>query len=154
MRLRKKIVAGLLAGFVIIQFFRPSQNTSVDVKAADFRMIYQVPDSINSVLQSACYDCHSNNTRYPWYSNIQPVGWMMAKHIKDGKEKLNFSEFGSYGSRRQISKLKGIASQVKDEEMPLTSYKMMHGNARLTAKQKILIISWMTAKADSISKNN
>ena len=78
----------------------------------------------------------------------------MARHIKNGKEELNFSEFGSYTSRRQISKLKGIANQIKDNEMPIWSYKMMHKKANLTKEEKVLIIDWMNNKADSLSANN
>ena len=136
MSLFKKIVAGLGVVFIAIQFIQPARNKSGQVLPAGFGTIYQVPANVEGILQNACYDCHSNNTSYPWYSNIQPMAWMMARHIKNGKEKLNFSGFGSNTTRRQISKLKGIANQIKDDEMPLSSYKMMH------------------KKADSLSKEN
>lgn len=150
----KKILLALLLLFIAIQFIRPAHNKSEQVQPTDFAKIYTVPDSIQIILRTACYDCHSENTHYPWYSNIQPLAWIMANHIKNGKDKLNFSEFGNYTVRRQISKLKGIAGQIKDDEMPLSSYKMLHKNARLSQVEKILLIDWMQKKADSISINN
>jgi len=150
----KKILFALLGVFIAIQFIQPAHNKTEQVLSTDFANVFVVPNNVQSVLQTACYDCHSNNTNYPWYSNVQPMAWMMARHIKNGKDKLNFSGFGSYTSRRQVSKLKGIANQIKDDEMPLSSYKWMHKNARLSKEQKNLIIDWMNKTADSISANN
>ena len=92
----KKILLALLGVFIAIQFIQPAHNKSVQVVPADFSEIYTVPVNIQFGLQNTCYDCHSNNTVYPWYSNIQPIAWMMSRHIKNGKDKLNFSDFGSY----------------------------------------------------------
>jgi hypothetical protein len=119
--------------------------------ATDISKIVSIPDSVQVVLKNACYDCHSNNTNYPWYSNIQPMGWLMATHIRQGKEELNFSEFGSYSSRKQLSKLNGIANSIKDDIMPLSSYKLMHKNARLSTIEKVLIINWVKQSKDSLS---
>lgn len=150
----KKIVWTLLIVFIAMQFVQPVHNKSEEVLATDFIKIYSVPDSIQLILKEACYDCHSNNTSYPWYSNIQPAAWMMARHISNGKEKLNFSDFGSYSNRRQISKLKAVANQIKDDEMPIASYKLMHPKARLLQAEKELIMNWMNATADSLSSSN
>lgn len=137
-----------------MQFIQPASNKNGQLSVTDFTKVYGVPGNVQTVLQNACYDCHSNNTSYPWYSNIQPIAWMMARHINSGKDKLNFSDFGSYTSRRQISKLKGIANQVKDDEMPISSYRMMHKNANLTKEEKLLIMDWMNKTADSLSAEN
>lgn len=141
----------MLLAFIVIQFIQPAHNKSEQVAVTDLTKAYSVPNNIQSVLQNACYDCHSNNTHYPWYSNIQPIAWMLASHIKNGKENLNFSEFGAYGSHRQISKLKSIANQIKDGKMPLSSYRLMHKNAKLSQREKDLIINWANNKADSLS---
>ncbi len=151
MRRAKKILLTLLIVFIAMQFIQPAHNKSEKVLATDFTKAYSVPDSIQLILKKACYDCHSNSSGYPWYSNIQPVAWMMARHISNGKEKLNFSDFGSYSSRRQISKLKDIANQIKTDEMPIGSYKLMHKNARLSQIEKKLIMDWMNTTADSLS---
>ncbi|MGH2565457.1 MAG: heme-binding domain-containing protein [Ginsengibacter sp.] len=147
----KKILLGLFGSLIIIQFIRPGRNKSDQVLATDFTKIFSVPADVQSVLQNTCYDCHSNNTHYPWYFNIQPVAWIMASHIKNGRKELNFSEFGNYTQRRQASKLKDIADQVKDGEMPLSSYKLMHRNARLSEDQKVLFVNWMKKMSDSLS---
>lgn len=150
----KKIALVLVIVFVAIQFIQPAHNKSGQVLPTDFIKLYVVPNDVQNILQNACYDCHSNNTNYPWYSNIQPIAWLMKSHIDSGKVKLNFSEFGSYSSRRQISKLKGIANQIKDDEMPISSYKAMHTKANLTKEEKSLIIQWMNKTADSLSAIN
>lgn len=154
MRRFKKILWALLIIFIAIQFIQPARNKNGQVLPTDITNQYQVHENVKRLLVNACYDCHSNNTNYPWYTNIQPMGWMMARHVNRGKKELNFSDFGSYSVRRQISKLKGIAGQIKDDEMPLFSYEMMHKNARLSESEKQMIIRWMTKTADSLSSTN
>jgi Haem-binding domain len=150
----KKIKLALVIVLIAIQFLQPAHNKSGQVLPTDFTRVYTVPTNVQSVLQNVCYDCHSNNTSYPWYSNIQPMAWMMKRHIDNGKAKLNFSEFGSNSTRKQASKLKEIANQIKDDEMPISFYKMMHSKANLTKEEKVLIIDWMNKTADSLSASN
>ncbi|MDB5200609.1 MAG: cytochrome [Ferruginibacter sp.] len=147
----KKILLILLMAFVAIQFIRPARNEDGQDLATDFRKVLIVPEQIQLLMQNACYDCHSNHTAYPWYANIQPMGWLMADHIKKGKAALNLSDFGSKSKRRQISKLKQMANQIKEDEMPLYSYKLMHKKANLTKDEKNLIITWMNNTADSLA---
>src|SRR5678816_2273647 len=130
MRRTKKILLGLLVVFVLIQFIQPSRNKSSEILSTDLAKTISIPENVQIILKTACYDCHSNNTNYPWYSRIQPFGWLLARHIRKGKAELNFSEFGSYSLRRRITKLTGIANSMKDETMPLSSYTMIHQNAR------------------------
>ena len=150
----KKIALASGIIFIAIQFIQPAHNKSGQVLPTDFAKFYTVPVNVQSILQNACYDCHSNNTNYPWYSNIQPMAWIMARHISNGKEKLNFSRFGSNTTRKQISKLKEISNQIKDGEMPITSYKLMHKSARLSQDEKALLMNWLQASTDSLSTNN
>lgn len=152
MKLRKRIGWVVLALVTGIQFIRPARNNSEQVAASGFVRSFEVPDSVNRILQSSCYDCHSNGTRYPWYSQIQPFGWILANHIQRGKSELNFSEFTGYSLRRQVSKFKAIASQVEDNEMPLKSYKLLHKQAKLSDVEKNLLVTWMRNKADSVSR--
>ncbi len=154
MSLFKKILLSILGVLIVVQFIRPARNKNSMVLANDISKMVSIPDSVQVILKNACYDCHSNNTEYPWYVNIQPMGWLMAKHIRQGKEELNFSEFGNYTSRRQLSKLAGIANSIKDDIMPLSSYKWMHKNARLTNAQKTIIINWVQNSKDSLSAKN
>jgi len=150
----KKILLAIGIVFIAIQFMQPAHNKSGQVFTTDISKIVSIPDSVQAVLKNACYDCHSNNTNYPWYSNIQPMGWLLAKHIRQGKEALNFSEFGSYSPRRQLSKLSGIANSIKDDIMPLSSYKLIHKNAQLNTNEKTLFIKWAQRSKDSLSAKN
>ena len=150
----KKILLVLILVFIAIQFIQPAQNKSVQVLPTDISRTITVPENVKMILQTACYDCHSNNTDYPWYNYVQPVAWILANHIKRGKRDLNFSEFGSYPVRKQQSKLKAIANQIKDGEMPLYSYTMIHNNARLSKEQKAIIIDWAQNAQDSLDKIN
>jgi Haem-binding domain len=152
--LLKKILLSIGVVIIGIQFFRPALNKSSQVFNTDISKIVTTSDSVQILLKNACYDCHSNNTNYPWYSNIQPVGWLMANHIKKGKDELNFSEFGSYSPRRQLSKLNGIANSVKDGIMPMSSYKLMHKNTILSTNEKALLINWVQQARDSLSVKN
>lgn len=154
MRVVKKILLALLIVFTIIQFIQPARNKTDQVLATDLTRTFQVPENVRGILISACYDCHSNNTNYPWYSRIQPFGWMLANHIRKGKAELNFSDFGSYSKRRQISKMNGIANSVKDGSMPLSSYRLMHREARLSKDEKTLLIDWAINTKDSLRSNN
>ncbi len=154
MKIGRKILLVILVAFIAIQFIQPARNQSGQVLSTDIAMAYQIPDTVQAILKLACYDCHSNNTRYPWYTYVQPVGWLLANHIRDGKEELNFSEFGSYSNRRKQSKLKSIQSQVRDGDMPLYSYTLLHNKARLTDEQKQFIIDWAQKMKDSLEQKN
>ena len=146
----KKIILGLLIVLIAIQFVRPARNRNDQKQPADLATIFTVPDSEQGILQNGCYDCHSNNTNYPWYANIQPLAWIMARHITKGKAQLNFSEFGIISKRKQISRLREMINQVKDDEMPLASYQLMNSNAKLSASEKALLLKWLTSAADSL----
>jgi hypothetical protein len=107
-------------------------------------MVYNVPNTIKNKLQVSCYDCHSNNTRYPWYNKIQPITWLLENHIKEGKAELNFSEWDLLSSRRKTSKLRSIIKQIEQNEMPLSSYTLMHRTALFSEAEKQGIIQYLT----------
>jgi len=144
MKIFKIILLILLIVFVGIQFVPTKRNQSESVPNTDFMVVNIVPQSIYNSLQTSCYDCHSNNTSYPWYNKVQPVAWILENHIEEGKAELNFSEWDSYSDRRKRSKLKSIISQIEDDKMPLTSYTLIHRDAVLSKKQKTEIIDWIT----------
>jgi len=112
--------------------------------------VYDVPEKVDVIFKTSCYDCHSNNTAYPWYNKIQPVSWIMEGHINEAKAELNFNEFGSYSERRQKSKFKSILSQVKDGEMPLASYTWMHREAKLSGNEKKTLEVWINKMLESL----
>ena len=149
-RVFKRILIVLLIIFVLIQFIRPEKNKSEGMSPNDISTIYPVPDSIQTILKVACNDCHSNNTRYPWYAEIQPVTWWLNNHIVDGKKDLNFSEYTKYRIRKQYIKFEQIIELVKENAMPLASYTWIHKDAILSDREKQAIINWAEWNRDSI----
>ena len=143
MKVFKIVVVVLLVAFVGIQFIPTNRNHSEEVPPSDFMLVKNVPTEVKSILMISCYDCHSNNTHYPWYQKVQPVSWYLEGHIEDGKEELNFSDFGSYSDRMQKAKMRSIISQVEDGKMPLPSYTLLHPEAELTAAEKQLLVKWI-----------
>ena len=141
--------------FLLMQLYQPTRNESFEQDiTGNFTKVYNVPKNVEIILRTSCYDCHSNNTYYPWYSYIQPARFFMERHIKEGKEELNFNEFGNYSKRRQNSKLKAISKEIESNEMPLSSYTLIHKNAILTASQKKKVLDWINKIEDSISSQN
>jgi hypothetical protein len=108
-----------------------------------------VPANVKTILDKACMDCHSNNTRYPWYAAIQPLAWWLADHVKDGKKHLNFDEYTQRSLRYQYHKMEETVEMVKEEEMPLPSYTWTHTDARLSNEERVAITGW----AQSVMKN-
>ena len=151
-KILKPIAIVLLIVFIIIQFFHPKKNIAVSgaVSANDITNVYAVPQQVREILEISCNDCHSNNTKYPWYSNVQPVAWWLDDHVKEGKRELNFSEFASLVTWRKFKKIEEIIEQVKEDEMPLFSYTIIHGNAKLSKEQKDQLTSWATAIRDTM----
>lgn len=152
-RILKRVLIVLLIIFIVIQFFRPQKNRSESISANDISTKYAVPDSIRHILKVACNDCHTNNTRYPWYAEIQPLAWWLNNHVVDGKKDLNFSEFTKYRIRKQYRKLEEINDLVKENEMPLASYTWIHKDAVLSSQQKLAIAAWSSSIRDSIKAN-
>jgi len=140
--------------FVGIQFIPTARNQSNEVLATDFIKFFNAPNNIESLLKTSCYDCHSNNTIYPWYNKIQPISWFLEGHINGAKEELNFSEFGAYSMRKQKSKLKSIASQIRDNDMPLFSYTFIHRDAQLSEIEKSLLETWVIDLRDSLQTSD
>lgn len=136
--------------FIVIQFFPTTLNERDTVPQSDFMVENQVPATIKNRLQVSCYDCHSNNTDYPWYSKIQPSAWYLEDHIQEGKDELNFNEWAEYSDRRKNSKLRSIISQIEEDRMPLDSYALIHRDAILSDEDKRMIIDYITALKDSL----
>src|SRR5829696_4663993 len=148
----KKILLAILFVFIAMQFIRPARNSSNAAQPADMVTNFNVPANVADILKISCYDCHSNNTRYPWHANAQPIGWLLANHVKDGKEELNFNEFTTYSKRRQLSKLKSIQNSIKDGSMALSSYTLLHSDAKLSEDNKAVLLQWTSNVIDSLSR--
>ena len=143
----KLIFMVLLVVVLLMQLARPQKNTAAVPAGKAFIDTFKVNEQVNAILAVSCYDCHSNNTNYPWYSEIQPMAWLMEKHIIDGKEKLNFDDLPPYGSRKFNSKVSQITKQIEQGKMPLDSYLWMHKGARLNTEDKKLLIDYFNSLA-------
>jgi hypothetical protein len=143
MRLFKRIMLLILILTVVFQFVQPNKNQSEGPQPGDIGNVYAIPAEVHGILKHKCYDCHSNNTQYPWYFNIQPIGWWLAAHIHEGKQELNFSEFKSYPPKKAAHKLEEIGEVIEDGSMPLKAYTTFHEGAELTAADKTAINDWL-----------
>lgn len=138
----RKIFLTLLVVLIVIQFIHPKKNLAAERSAQHIENIYPVPGNVQQILAEACYDCHSDSTRYPWYARVQPVAWWLAHHIDEGKVELNFSQFGTYPAKKQAHKLEEVTEMVKDDHMPLESYEWMHSDAKLSAEEMKVLTNW------------
>lgn len=140
--MKKKIILGVVALFLLIQLFQiDTDNPPID-SSLDFITVTNPPEQIRTILKTACYDCHSNETKYPWYSRIAPVSWWIRDHIDEARDELNFSEWGTYDLKRSNHKLEEMGEKVEEDEMPLTSYTLAHSESRLTEDQREALINW------------
>ncbi len=138
----KRILLGLVVLFAVLQFFRPHKNLSSGPQTNDIMVRFPTPPDVKAALRAACYDCHSNETRYPLYAEVQPVAWWIASHVKQGKSELNFSEFGALPAKRAVRKLQQLVEEIENHDMPLKSYTVLHSDARLTEAQIKQISDW------------
>jgi Haem-binding domain len=132
----------LLAIFVLIQFIRPTKNKAEGIQANNIKKLVTIDATVDKILTKACYDCHSNNTNYPWYAKIMPVGWLLSNHVKEGKQHFNFDEFATYKPKKALHKLEEIDETVTDGSMPQKGYTFMHKDAKLTPEEKNTLTQW------------
>lgn len=137
----RKILTGAAVVLVAMQLVRPQQNKAVVVPGTTVYSLSASPD-VRGILKKACTDCHSNNTKYPWYHKVQPAAWWLDKHVEEGKQHLNFDVFATYNTQKAVHKLEEVIEQIESGEMPLASYVWLHPEAQLTAAEKKLIIEW------------
>ncbi|MBK7310065.1 MAG: heme-binding domain-containing protein [Sphingobacteriaceae bacterium] len=141
----KNIGLALLVVFIVMQAFRIEKSNPNTDPANDFIIINQPSVEVVTILKGACYDCHSNNVTYPWYTNIAPFSWWIKDHVNDGRDELNFSEWKTYSLRRMDKKMKEAVEMVDEDEMPMYSYTIMHKNATLTKEQKALLLAFFSS---------
>ena len=147
---RFKVLSGILVFLIIaIQFVVPEKNISNIPPGKTFVDSFKVDRKVYGLLSVSCFDCHSNDSRYPWYTNIQPVGWFLADHINDGKRKLNFDSLTTYGSRKIRSKFTQIVKEIEKGDMPLKSYVLIHHDANLSEADKQVLIDFFNSQSDN-----
>ena len=143
------IILLLIAAFAIMQLFQPEKNKAA-VTNDDIVFKMDIPQLVKKTIITSCYDCHSNQTRYPWYASLSPISWMISKHVEDGKEALNFSAWGQYSKREQISLLDDIFNAVSSKGMPLQSYLIFHKDAGLFDHEIKDVCNWTEEAAENL----
>lgn len=142
MRVFKNILFLIFTVFIIMQFFPPKLNQADTTPPTDIMLATNPPRIVEATLTNACYDCHSNASRYPWYTGIEPLSYWFASHIEDGKRNLDFSKWDQYSAKKKIHKLEEISEAVNQGWMPLRPYKWVHKEANLTQEQIKAITDW------------
>ena len=140
----------LVAAFIIVQFFRPERLTTNEVTKDEITNVLKVPDNVHTILQRSCFDCHSNHTVWPWYTNVAPVSWLVADDVNSGRKKMNFSEWGKMKVSRQSTQLQKICDNIKEGDMPLPKYLMIHRDAVLAQEEKDILCKWANDLSDSL----
>ena len=150
----KKISVILLVAFILIQFFPIDKNNPAPTPQMDFLTIKNTPESTANLIRNGCYDCHSNETKYLWYSNVQPIAWFLQDHIEEGRKELNFSTFATYEPKRQAHKLAEAIEQIEKGEMPLDSYIIAHSEAKFSEAQKQEVIQYLKLVESDIRREH
>lgn len=144
MKILKKILLLLLIAFIIAQFFGPEKNSGDITSVEPFLTETSPPEDVKMILKSSCFDCHSDNTKYPWYNSITPVNYWLAEHVKNGKKHFNISEsdWSNASLKKKDHKFDELIEMIEKEEMPLPSYTWTHAEAKLTDEQRASIVAW------------
>lgn len=137
--MRKKILLIVLGAFVLIQFFRPDRSVNKSSQIA-LNQIFSDKEALN-LFQGACKDCHSNETSYPWYSEVAPVSWIIQHHINEGREHANFSLWNTYNKDQKRKILEEAVEEIERDKMPMGGYRLLHSEANLTARAKEKLIA-------------
>jgi hypothetical protein len=146
----KVVLVILFLIFAGLQFLRPNFVNPPIIESNTLESDLNVPNEVNAILQRSCKDCHTNKTNYPWYANIQPIGWYLANHIEEGRRELNFSEWKNFSNQRKRRKLKEICEEVESREMPLRSYLLVHREAWLSDEDIRILCEWTKAEIAKI----
>lgn len=144
------LAAGSLLVLIVIQFIPVDLPENNSDHSKDMVQTENAPDEVKFILSKSCYDCHSNQTVYPWYSKVAPVSWLVAKDIREARDEMNFSEWAELSKRKKIKMLNELAEEVEEKKMPLKIYTVVHRDAILTDEEISIIKSWTKSQSDKI----
>ena len=133
-------IVGIL--FLLMQFVRPDRANPEFDPAGELQAVASVPGAVSTLLRTACYDCHSYETVWPWYAHVAPASWFLTRHVNEGRRHLNFSDWGNYPPSRADHKLEEVIEMVEEGEMPLSSYVPLHPEAKLSGDDRAAIVEW------------
>ncbi len=151
-KILKIIAIVLCVAFVAIQFYRPSKINPPIVAAETLEATTEIPETIHAILKRSCSDCHSNETVYPWYSNISPFSWLVVDHIKEGRSEFNISVWNTYSAKKKRHKLDEVCEQVTSGAMPHNQYLWIHRDALLSQEDKKILCDWAETKKAKIEE--
>ena len=146
----KYLAVGFLLVLILIQFIPVDLPENNSDHSKDMVRTENAPDEVKFILSKACYDCHSNQTVYPWYTKVAPASWLVAKDTREGRDELNFSEWAELSKRKKIKILNELAEEVEDKKMPLKIYTVVHRDAILTDEEISTLMSWTKSQSDKI----
>jgi len=152
-KILKWLVLVLAIVFIAIQFKRPARTNPPVEESQTLAAHTQMTPEVADILARSCYDCHSNRTTWPWYTNVAPISWFIVDHVNEGRADLNFSEWGKYEQRRQDRRLQQMCDLAQDASMPLTSYTPLHSGSKLTPAQVKALCDWTKAERARLSGN-
>lgn len=154
MNFKKKIIILIAVMVVLIQFKQIDRTMPEFDSKQDYIKLTNAPAQISNLLKTSCYNCHSNEVDYPWYSYIAPVSWFLDNHIQDARKHINFSEWGTYPKKNINHKLANVIDEIKDDEMPLRSYTLFHSIAKLSEEDKATLIEWFSMQRKGNSEQD
>ncbi|MEO8514262.1 MAG: heme-binding domain-containing protein [Ignavibacteria bacterium] len=151
----KIVLVILVIGLIAIQFFnRPDKTAKTEITPANITKVMTVPSNVESILKRSCYDCHSNQTVWPWYTNVAPVSWLVADDVVKGRKKMNFSEWTNLSESKREARLNDICEEIKADEMPLSNYLIIHGDAKLSQADKDILCKWVETEMKKLEESN
>lgn len=145
------LVVVLACLFVVAQFSRPARTNPVAEQSLSLQAHMQVSPEVAAILDRSCGDCHSNKTRWPWYSNVAPVSWFVIDHVDHGRSHLNLSEWGQFNQQEAQDMLRQICQEVKSGNMPLSSYTPLHPGSKLSADDVKALCDWTNAERSNLA---
>lgn len=134
----------------VIQLIPYQLPESIEINSDDLIRTGDLPENISKIIRTSCYDCHSNETNYPWYSYVAPVKWLVAKDTRHGREDLNFSNWNSLKAKDKIKILQEISEEIESEAMPMPIYTLMHSKAKMDKEKRDELITWTEQMTDQI----
>jgi hypothetical protein len=145
-----KIAGGVVVlALIVMQFVRPGRTNPASDPSTSFEAVVEPPQEVTSTLKRACHDCHSNQTAWPWYSNIAPASWLIASDVNEGRAHLNFSNWTQAGAEGEKPDLEDLCSEVQAGKMPLRSYTLLHPRAKLSSQEVAALCALSVAHEQS-----
>jgi hypothetical protein len=151
MRILRWLAILVACGFLVLQLIRPAKTNPSGEMSQSINAHLQVSPQVAAIVDRSCNDCHSNHTRWPWYSNVAPVSWFVINHVKEGRRHLNFSDWGRLNQREAEGMLKQICQEVKLGSMPLSSYTPLHPGSTLSPEDVKTLCDWTNAERERVA---